>query len=56
MLMFKCQHCGAVSDEPTIIETKNGNYAECKWFGFFTKKINYNDTMILKAMKGEKND
>jgi len=51
MLMLKCQHCGAISDEPTIVEIKVGNYAECKWCGMFIKKLNYNDTMMIKENK-----
>jgi len=49
MLMFKCKHCCAVSDEPRIVETSKGNYAECKWCGLIIKKINHNDTMIIKG-------
>lgn len=52
MLMFKCPHCGAISDEPTIVETTKGNYAECNWCGLTIKPISYNDTMIIKENKG----
>jgi len=53
MLMLECPHCGAKSDEPTIIETKKHNYAECNWCGLIIKELNHNDTMIIKGNRGK---
>lgn len=56
MLMFKCPHCGSISNEPNVVKTSKCNYAECKWCGQVIKKLNHNDTMILKEMEDKKND
>lgn len=48
MLMFKCHHCGSISNEPEIVRTKKNIYAECRWCGQVIRSITENEMLMIK--------